>query len=158
MGNAAPEWRIKERYQLKISTKGRYGIKALIDLVMNSENESVTLKTISKRQNISERYLEQIFSALRKSGIIIGRKGAQGGYTLAKDPKEITISEILRVLEGESLLVDISNDGVDELESFINENLWKGINDKINEYFKSITLQDLVDKYQLSKEGIIYYI
>ena len=82
----------------------------------------------------------------------------QGGYTLAKDPKEITISEILRVLEGESLLVDISNDGVDELESFINENLWKGINDKINEYFKSITLQDLVDKYQLSKEGIIYYI
>ncbi len=140
---------------MKISTKGRYGIKALIDLVMNSENESVTLKTISKRQNISERYLEQIFSALRKSGIIIGRKGAQGGYTLAK---EITISEILRVLEGESLLVDISNDGVDELESFINENLWKGINDKINEYFKSITLQDLVDKYQLSKEGIIYYI
>ena len=125
---------------------------------MNSENESVTLKTISKRQNISERYLEQIFSALRKSGIIIGRKGAQGGYTLAKDPKEITISEILRVLEGESLLVDISNDGVDELESFINENLWKVINDKINEYFKSITLQDLVDKYQLSKEGIIYYI
>ena len=143
---------------MKISTKGRYGIKALIDLVMNSENESVTLKTISKRQNISERYLEQIFSALRKSGIIIGRKGAQGGYTLAKDPKEITISEILRVLEGESLLVDISNDGTDELESFINENLWKGINDKINEYFKSITLQDLVDKYQLSKEGIIYYI
>lgn len=143
---------------MKISTKGRYGIKALIDLVMNSENESVTLKTISKRQNISERYLEQIFSALRKSGIIIGRKGAQGGYTLAKDPKEITISEILRVLEGESLLVDISNDGVDELESCINENLWKGINDKINEYFKSITLQDLVDKYQLSKEGIIYYI
>lgn len=143
---------------MKISTKGRYGIKALIDLVMNSENESVTLKTISKRQNISERYLEQIFSALRKSEIIIGRKGAQGGYTLAKDPKEITISEILRVLEGESLLVDISNDGVDKLESFINENLWKGINDKINEYFKSITLQDLVDKYQLSKEGIIYYI
>ena len=143
---------------MKISTKGRYGIKALIDLVMNSENESVTLKTISKRQNISERYLEQIFSALRKSGIIIGRKGAQGGYTLAKDPKEITISEILRVLEGESLLVDISNDEVDELGSFINENLWKGINDKINEYFKSITLQDLVDKYQLSKEGIIYYI
>ena len=76
---------------MKISTKGRYGIKALIDLVMNSENESVTLKTISKRQNISE-------------------------------------------------------------------NLWKRINDKINEYFKSITLQDLVDKYQLSKEGIIYYI
>ena len=143
---------------MKISTKGRYGIKALIDLVINSENESVTLKTISKRQNISERYLEQIFSALRKSGIIIGRKGAQGGYTLAKDPKEITISEILRVLEGESLLVDISNDGSDELESFINENLWKGINDKINEYFKSITLQDLVDKYELSKEGIIYYI
>ena len=112
---------------MKISTKGRYGIKALIDLVMNSENESVTLKTISKRQNISERYLEQIFSALRKSGIIIGRKGAQGGYTLAKDPKEITISEILRVLEGESLLVDISNDGVDELDTFIRVKKWRSV-------------------------------
>ena len=67
---------------MKISTKSRYGIIALIDLVINSEYGSVTLKAISERQNISERYLEQIFSLLRKSGLIIGKKGAQGGYTL----------------------------------------------------------------------------
>lgn len=143
---------------MKISTKGRYGIKALMDLVIHSENESVTLKTICERQNISERYLEQIFSALRKAGIIRGRKGAQGGYTLAVNPKELTIKEILNVLEGESLLIDLNSDSLDSLESFINENLWKEINTKINEYFESITLQDLVDKYELSKESIIYYI
>ena len=129
-----------------------------MDLVIHSENESVTLKTICERQNISERYLEQIFSALRKAGIIRGRKGAQGGYTLAVNPKELTIKEILNVLEGESLLIDLNSDSLDSLESFINENLWKEINTKINEYFESITLQDLVDKYELSKESIIYYI
>ncbi len=70
---------------MKISTKGRYGLKALIDIAMYSNSEVVTLKSISERQSISEGYLEQIFSALRKSGLVIGRKGAQGGYTLSKD-------------------------------------------------------------------------
>lgn len=143
---------------LKISTKGRYGIRALIDLVLNSDQENVTLKTISERQNISERYLEQIFSALRKAGIIIGRKGASGGYVLGKKPEELYISEILRALEGETLLIDINNSDANELECFINDNLWRGINEKINEYFSSITLKDLADKYRESKENIIYYI
>ena len=109
---------------MKISTKGRYGLRALIDLVINSENESVTLKAISERQEISERYLEQIFSLLRKASIIIGRKGAQGGYTLAKSTQEITIGEILRALEGESFLIDINDEKCNDIESFINNNLW----------------------------------
>lgn len=143
---------------MKISTKGRYGLRALVDLVINSDSESVTLKAISERQNISERYLEQIFAQLRKAGIIVGRKGAQGGYVLAKTPGEFTIDEILKVLEGECILVDINNDEANDLESFINENLWKEINEKINEYFSSITLEDLVNKYRLLKDDIIYYI
>ena len=106
---------------MKISTKGRYGIRALIDLVINSECGSVTLKAISERQEISERYLEQIFSLLRKSGLIIGRKGAQGGYTLSKSPSEITIGEILRALEGESLLIDINNEDSNDIERFVNK-------------------------------------
>lgn len=140
---------------MKISTKGRYGLRALIDLVINSENESVTLKAISERQEISERYLEQIFSLLRKASIIIGRKGAQGGYTLAKSTQEITIGEILRALEGESFLIDINDEKCNDIESFINNNLWSEINTKINNYFNSITLKEFVEKYKSEKEEII---
>ena len=129
---------------MKISTKGRYGIRALIDLVINSECGSVTLKAISERQEISERYLEQIFSLLRKSGLIIGRKGAQGGYTLSKTPNEITVGEVLRALEGESLLIDINDEDSNDMERFVNKVIWSEINKKINDYFDSITLEYIV--------------
>ena len=131
---------------MKISTKSRYGIIALIDLVINSEYGSVTLKAISERQNISERYLEQIFSLLRKSGLIIGKKGAQGGYTLTKHPNEITIGEILKVLEGDLLLIDVKEYEANEMEGFVNREIWSEINKKINDYFESITLEEIVNK------------
>lgn len=143
---------------MKISTKGRYGLRALIDLAINVESENVSIKTISERQKISERYLEQIFSLLRKGGIIVGRKGAQGGYILGKNPSELTISEILKVLEGENIFIDINCEEENEIEEFVNKNLWKGINEIINKYFSSITLEDLVDDYKKSKDKIIYYI
>ncbi|WP_411168017.1 RrF2 family transcriptional regulator [Clostridium sp. MB05] len=143
---------------MKISTKGRYGIRALADLAINMNCENVSIKTISERQNISERYLEQIFSLLRKGGIIVGRKGAQGGYTLGKNPSELTISEILKVLEGENIFIDINDDEENELEDFINKSLWKDINCIISKYFSSITLEDLINDYKKSKDTIIYYI
>ena len=143
---------------MKISTKGRYGLRALIDLAINMDCENVSIKAISERQNISERYLEQIFSLLRKAGIILGRKGAQGGYTLGKDISELTIIEILKVLEGDNIFIDINEKEENELEDFINKNLWKDINILIKDYFSSITLEDLVDNYKKSKNAIIYYI
>ncbi|MCR1949657.1 Rrf2 family transcriptional regulator [Clostridium sp. DSM 100503] len=143
---------------MKISTKGRYGLRALIDLAINMDCENVSIKTISERQNISERYLEQIFSLLRKGGIIVGRKGAQGGYTIGKNPSELTISEILKVLEGENIFIDINEEEENEVEDFINKNLWKEINCLISKYFSSITLEDLVNDYKKSKDTIIYYI
>ncbi|MGG7058589.1 RrF2 family transcriptional regulator [Clostridium nigeriense] len=143
---------------MKISTKGRYGLRALIDLAINMDSENVSIKSISERQNISERYLEQIFSLLRKAGIILGRKGAQGGYILGKDISELTIIEILKVLEGDSIFIDINEKEENELEDFINKNLWKDINVLIKDYFSSITLEDLVDNYKKSKDTIIYYI
>jgi Rrf2 family protein len=91
---------IKEGERMKISTKGIYGLKALVDLGINSVNESVTLKSISERQKISESYLEQIFSTLSKKGIVKSRKGAQGGYTLGDSAANITVGDILRALEG----------------------------------------------------------
>jgi len=143
---------------VKISTKGRYGLRALIDIAINMDSENVSIKAISERQNISERYLEQIFSLLRKAGIILGRKGAQGGYILGKDISELTIIEILKVLEGDSIFIDINEKEENELEDFINKNLWKDINVLIKDYFSSITLEDLVDNYKKSKDTIIYYI
>ena len=143
---------------MKISTKGRYGLRALIDLAINIDSEAVSIKAISERQNISERYLEQIFSLLRKSGIILGRKGAQGGYVLGKNINELTILEILKVLEGDSIFIDINDKEENEVEEFINKNLWREINSKIENYFSSITLEDLVNEYRKSKNNIIYYI
>ena len=144
---------------MKVSTKGRYGLKALVDIAMYSNSEVVTLKSISERQNISEGYLEQIFSTLRKSGLVIGRKGAQGGYSLSKPINEITIGEILRVLEGELVLVDVNNiSTVDNLENCINQNLWNVINKNINDYFDSINLEDLVNKYKSESHNFVYII
>ncbi|WP_160679476.1 Rrf2 family transcriptional regulator [Clostridium sp. C8-1-8] len=144
---------------MKVSTKGRYGLKALIDLAINSGEETVTIKSISERQNISEGYLEQIFCVLRRSGLVIGRKGAQGGYSLSKTPADVTIGEILRILEGSLVLVDINHDkDIDSLDKCINDNLWDMINKKINNYFDSITLEDLVNKYKDSTDNIVYFI
>lgn len=144
---------------MKISTKGRYGLKALVDIAIYSNSEVVTLKSISERQNISEGYLEQIFSTLRKSGLVLGRKGAQGGYSLSKPANEITIGEILRVLEGDLVLVDVKNVNiVDNLEKSINENLWDVINKNINDYFDSINLEDLVNKYKSESNNFVYFI
>lgn len=144
---------------MKISTKGRYGLKALIDIAMYSNSEVVTLKSISERQNISEGYLEQIFSTLRKSGLVIGRKGAQGGYILSKNINEITIGEILRTLEGDLSLVDVSNTNTaDALERCINKNLWDVINKNVSDYFESITLENLVNKYKKEVANLMYFI
>ena len=145
---------------MKISTKGRYGLKALINLAMNDKQENITIKTLCENLNISERYLEQIFSSLRKEGIVVGRKGSQGGYYISKDITTLTVGEILRVLEGELEVVDNSKnkDEIDELDTFINENLWNLLNKKINNFFDSITLEDLVNQYNESKSNILYYI
>ena len=85
---------------MKLSTKGRYGLRALIDLAQYSEETPVSITSISKRQDISERYLEQLMSMLKKAGIVKSIRGANGGYILARDAKEISVGEVLRALEG----------------------------------------------------------
>jgi Rrf2 family transcriptional regulator, cysteine metabolism repressor len=131
----------------------------MVDIAIYSNSEVVTLKSISERQNISEGYLEQIFSNLRKNGLVIGRKGAQGGYSLSKPINKLTIGEILRALEGDLVLVDVNNRNVvDDLENCINMNLWNEINKNINDYFDSINLEDLVNKYKNGIENFVYSI
>lgn len=142
---------------MKISTKGIYGIKAMVDLAIYSEKDKVTLKSICERQSISERYLEQIFSLLRKGGLIKGVKGAQGGYTLVKGAKEITIGEILRVVEGEIRAVNVEEHNMDNLDKCIAENLWEKLNKTINDFTDEITLEFLAQKYKENQEDIIMY-
>ena len=140
-----------------ISSKGKYGLVALMDICLYSRSEAVTLKSVSKRQDISERYLEQIFSILKKGGIINSKKGAQGGYFLARKPKDITVGEILNILEGYLKIVSPSEEKND-IECFMQKKIWDNINRQIETYFNSITLEELVKDYIEGKITIMYYI
>ena len=140
-----------------ISSKGKYGLVALMDICLYSRSEAVTLKSVSKRQDISERYLEQIFSILKKGGIINSKKGAQGGYFLARKPKDITVGEILNILEGDLKIVSLSEEKND-IECFMQKKIWNNINRQIETYFNSITLEELVQDYIEGKITIMYYI
>lgn len=140
-----------------ISSKGKYGLVALMDICLYSRSEAVTLKSVSKRQDISERYLEQIFSILKKGGIINSKKGAQGGYFLARKPKDITVGEILNILEGYLKIVSPSEEKND-IECFMQKKIWNNINRQIETYFNSITLEELVKDYIEGKITIMYYI
>ena len=140
-----------------ISSKGKYGLVALMDICLYSGSEAVTLKSVSKRQNISERYLEQIFSILKKGGIINSKKGAQGGYFLARTAADITVGEILNILEGDLKIVSPSEERND-IECFMQKNIWNNINRQIEEYFDSVTLEALVKDYIEGKNAIMYYI
>ena len=140
-----------------ISSKGKYGLVALMDICLYSRSEAVTLKSVSNRQDISERYLEQIFSILKKGGIINSKKGAQGGYFLARKPKDITVGEILNILEGYLKIVSPSEEKND-IECFMQKKIWNNINRQIETYFNSITLEELVKDYIEGKITIMYYI
>ena len=138
---------------MKLSTKGRYGVKAMVDLAINYGGSPVSIKSISQRQNISEYYLEQLFSSLRKAKLIKSIRGAQGGYILNRQPEDITVSDIIEVLEGP---IEISDclDGVtcNNVDCCATRLLWKIIKTSIDEVTNSVTLKDIVEDYKAMKE------
>lgn len=132
---------------------------ALVELAGLNGSEAVTLKKLSQSLNLSEGYLEQIFSSLRKSGLVNGRKGAQGGYVISKPLGEITVGQILRVLEGNLNLVEIlEGSRLGPLETSLNSHLWGPINETVHLFFESMTLEQLVTYYEKEKEAIVYFI
>lgn len=147
---------------MKISTKGRYGLRALIDLSFHTQDTAISLVNVANRQNISLNYLEQVFSTLRKAGIVKSVKGSQGGYLLAKAPEELSVEEILTALEGRFNIVDEAEGGIhqDPIRESIQELVWEPINVCINKYLEKTTLKQLVDQYiKLSqRESDMYYI
>ena len=84
---------------MKLSTKGRYGLRALVDLAVHGEEAPVSIQSIAVRQNISERYLEQLMGAMKKANLVTSTRGAQGGYRLARPAREISVGDVLRALE-----------------------------------------------------------
>ena len=137
---------------MKLSTNGRYGVKAMVELAINYGGAPLSIKTISKRQNISEYYLEQLFSPLRKAKLITSIRGAQGGYVLSREPKDITVAEIMYVLEGPIEIAECI-DGVscDNLDCCATRLLWAKIKNSIDDVMKSVTLQDIVNDYERIK-------
>lgn len=146
---------------MKLSKKSRYGLRALIDLAVNSRTELVSLGSIAQRNDISAQYLEHVFSALRKAHIVKSMKGSQGGYFLERDPKEITVAQIVEALEGTYDLedeVDRNSVGRGDQEA-IQHLIIDRINDCVQEILEDVTLKDLEDAYegyQDSVEGMYY--
>ena len=140
---------------MKISTKGRYALRLMIDLAENSSGNPVSLKDVAKRQGISDKYLEQIISVLNKAGYVRSFRGAQGGYLLKSDPETYTVGMILRQTEGSLAPVScIEDDEIicDRQEQCVTSIVYKKINDAISNVVDNITLQDLVD-WQSEKNG-----
>lgn len=137
---------------MKISTKGRYAVEAVVDLAMHSSDGHENLKSIAERRGFSENYLEQIFLLLRKNNIVESIRGAQGGYKLTRDPSLITAGEIIRATEGEVAVVPCvsasaqSKEGqCEKLDCCVTRMLWARVTDKINEISDSVTVKDLID-------------
>ena len=143
---------------MKISTKGRYALRLMIDLAKNYDGKYITLKEVSKRQEISIKYLEQITTQLCRAEYLISVRGPKGGYKLSKEPKNYTVGDILRVTEGSlapiACLEDEKN-SCTRCGTCATLEFWKGLYKVIEDYVNSVTLEDLIKN---SDENLNYSI
>ena len=133
---------------MKISTKGRYALRLMLDLAIHDTGEPVRIKDIAARQEISDKYLEQIISSLNKAGYVKSIRGPQGGYRLTKKPEQYTVGMILRLTEGSLALVACLDDEVNSCtrqDTCATLRLWKMVNDSVSSVVDKVTLADLVE-------------
>lgn len=144
---------------MKISTKGRYGLRAIVDLAIHSEDKPINLGSIAKRQGVSMNYLEQAFAIFKKAGFVKGTKGPTGGYQLNREPKSISVFEILEALEGELSIVEEKEKST-LMSQCVQQLVWQPIEDQINQLLNQLTLEDLIKDYYKQKdcEGLMFYI
>ena len=136
---------------MKVSTKGRYALRLLLDLAENKEEGFISLKAIAERQNISKQYLEQIVTLLNTSTILRANRGKQGGYMLAKEPSQYTVGQVLRITEGSLAPIACLEDEVNLCERALScktLTMWQGLGRVISEYLDGITLQDILEQYK----------
>lgn len=140
---------------MKLTTKTRYGVRALFDMAFHAGTLPVQVKDISRRQDISPRYLEQIFQVLKKAGLLRSKRGPQGGYSLARLPAEITLLDIITATEGRIALLDCSEEGdgnkgestpCERMKHCVTQSFWAEAGQHLETYFASVTLKDICDK------------
>lgn len=135
---------------MNISTKGRYGLRAMVDMALNLNKGPITLNNIAERQGLSEGYLEQLMIPLKRSGLVRSVRGAQGGYILARKPEEIKVGDVIRALEGPIAPVAcVSEDFPEECQrsdACVTRIIWARVRDSVAEVLDSYTLADLVQE------------
>lgn len=141
---------------MKLSTRGEYGLQAMLDLAQNYGSGVSSLKNIAGRQKIPESYLEQLLAVLRKSGLVKTVRGAQGGYLLARDPGQISVGDVIRVLEGPIAPVECVNEedpkDCEKQDSCMTRSVWVKVRDSISGVLDSITLEDLCQEDKKSDD------
>lgn len=140
---------------MRLSTKSRYGLRALFDIAYNCGNTPAQIQDISRRQQISPRYLEQIFQSLKKAGILKSKRGPQGGYCLARKPEDITVLDILNATEQDVLLVECAGATTRKSKrknecpfegNCVTQTVWEEANSLLNKLFGNMTLQTLCER------------
>lgn len=151
---------------MKISTKGQYALEAVVDLALNSKDDFDSIKNISERRNISEKYLQQLFIMLKKNGIVESIRGSKGGFKLAKDTKKITVSNVIEALEGPlfpvpCLMYENNNTNCLYYDNCVTKDVWEDITKEIYSVINSVTIFDIVNSIKgglvwscLQKEGM----
>jgi Rrf2 family protein len=147
---------------MKLSTRTRYGTRALLDLAIHQYGSPVSLKDIAERQQISLQYLEHLITPLIAAGMIRSIRGPKGGVALAKSPNQITLSQIMKLLEGSTTLVEcVDNPKLcSRADSCVTRDIWDEMNKAMNRVMESTTLQDLVERQKNKKPSkeAMYYI
>ena len=140
---------------MKISTKGKYGLRAMIDLAQYSEQEAVSISSIAQRQKISESYLEQLVAKLKKAGLVISIRGAAGGYRLARPASDISVGDVLRALEGDVRAVICTaqtEEGCEGEELCVTKYVWQSINESIEKTVDEMMIDQLVAESRKAQE------
>ena len=133
---------------MKFTTKARYGLRAAFALAQGYGGAPVSLKDIASGQQIAEKYLEQLLASLKKAGIVETVRGSQGGYVLARAPREITAGEVIIALEGDLAITDCQRDGsCSESSTCATRKIWTRISDAVSNALESVTLQDMLDDF-----------
>ena len=141
---------------MKISTKIRYGTRAMLELASHYGEGPIELKEIAKRESISVKYLEQVIVPLRTAGLVKSVRGSKGGYSLAKPPSEICLNDLIEILEGPLNLIECLNDAkvCQRIPYCVTRDIWKEVSEAIQGIFHSVTLEDMVNRRK-EKEGRI---
>jgi Rrf2 family cysteine metabolism transcriptional repressor len=147
---------------MKLSTKGRYGLRAMLDLALNGDYGPITIHAIAQRQEISERYLEQLLIPLKQAGMVKSVRGSQGGYVLGRAPQDISVGDIIRVMEGPLAPVEcvseLNPDECKRADMCVTRIIWAKLRDSITEILDSYSLLDLANEYHsMPKTNIIEF-